>query len=81
MRFIEVKGRRPGAYTVTVTRNEIMCCINTPEQFVLAMVVIDKGKAAAPRYLWAPFHNEPELHVTSINFDWDALIAKSGDPI
>ena len=80
MRFIEVKGRRPGAATVTVTRGEIMCCINSPQQFILALAAVDRGQAAGPRYVRAPFHEEPDLHVTSVNYDLPALLERSEEP-
>ena len=41
LRLIEVKGRRADQETVTVTRNEIMVAQNTPERFILAIVMID----------------------------------------
>lgn len=80
MRFIEVKGRRPGAATVTVTRNEILCCVNSPAQFILALVAVDHGQTAAPRYVRAPFREEPGLHVTSVNYNLPALLERSEEP-
>ncbi len=80
MRFIEVKGRRPGAATVTVTHNEIMRGISSPQQFFLALVSVDHGKAAAPRYVRAPFREEPDLNVTSVNYDLAALLERSEAP-
>ena len=38
LRFIEVKGRRSDAETVTVTRNEILYSLNRPDDFILAIV-------------------------------------------
>ena len=58
MRFIEVKGRKPGAQTVTVTRGEVICCRNTPSQFILALVAVENGQAGKPRYVRAPFQDE-----------------------
>ncbi len=80
MRFIEVKGRRPGAKTVTVTHNEIMRCINSPQQFILALVLAERGQANAPRYVRAPFREAPDLNVTSVNYDLPALLARSEEP-
>ncbi|MFN2135494.1 MAG: protein NO VEIN domain-containing protein, partial [Candidatus Promineifilaceae bacterium] len=79
-RFIEVKGRRPGADAVTVTTNEIMCCINTPQHFILALVEVDNGQAAGPRYVRAPFEREPDFHVTSVNYHLQELLEKSEEP-
>ncbi|MFN2136341.1 MAG: protein NO VEIN domain-containing protein, partial [Candidatus Promineifilaceae bacterium] len=80
MRFIEVKGRRPGAQTVTVTKGEIMCCINTPKQFILALVEVENGRAAEPHYVSAPFQREPDFHVTSVNYNLPALLEQSEEP-
>ena len=38
LRFIEVKGRRADAATVTVTKNEILYSLNMPDSFILALV-------------------------------------------
>ncbi len=35
LRFIEVKGRRSDADTITVTRNEILYSLNKPDDFIL----------------------------------------------
>lgn len=40
LRFIEVKGRIQGAKTVTVTRNEILASFNKPEQYILAIALV-----------------------------------------
>lgn len=80
LRFIEVKGRRPGAQTVTVTHNEVMRCINSPERFILALVVVDGGRAAEPRYVRAPFQTPPDLNVISVNYDLDDLLARGEEP-
>ena len=36
LRMIEVKGRRKGATTVTVSKNEILTALNKPEEFILS---------------------------------------------
>ena len=70
LRFVEVKGRRAGADTVTVTRNEILTGINSPEQFILALVEVKGGQARVPRYVRQPFGAEPDFGVTSVNYGW-----------
>lgn len=80
LRFIEVKGRRAGADTVTVTRNEILTALNRPEQFILALVEVTDGHAALPRYVRRPFAQEPDFHVTSINYNLAELIGRSEPP-
>ena len=42
LRFIEVKGRRAGATTVTMTRNEILKALNVPERYILAIVQVGR---------------------------------------
>ncbi len=41
LRFIEVKGRKVGADTVCVTKNELLTCLNKRDQYHLAVVVVD----------------------------------------
>jgi hypothetical protein len=82
LRFIEVKGRVAGAPTVTVTRTEILTALNKGAQFILALVSVDGAAAASVHYLGDPFKGEPEAYfdMTSVNYDWKKLIAKSGEP-
>ncbi len=80
LRFIEVKGRRAGARTVTVTKNEILTGINSAEQFILAIVEVRDGQAAVPRYVRTPFDAEPGFAVTSVNYDLRELLARSTEP-
>jgi len=81
LRFIEVKGRRTGADTVTVTRNEILTGVNAPEQYILAIVEVEEGQAHPPRYVWSPFRKEPDFGVTSVNYDWKELWERGNAPI
>ncbi|MBK8128939.1 MAG: DUF3883 domain-containing protein [bacterium] len=55
LRFIEVKGRKAGAKTVTITKNEILTGINSADQFILALVEVENGQAKPPRYVRHPF--------------------------
>jgi hypothetical protein len=80
LRFIEVKGRVAGADTITVTYNEIRYCRNNPEDFILAMVEFHEDGSHRVRYLREPFSREPDFNVTSINYDFAALLARAGDP-
>jgi superfamily II DNA or RNA helicase len=80
LRFIEVKGRRAGAETVTVTRNEILTGINSPEQYILAIVEVEDSKAREPRYVRKPFKKEPDFGVTSVNYDWKRLWKRGNAP-
>jgi hypothetical protein len=80
LRFIEVKGRRAGAQTVTITRNEILVGLNQPEQFILALVEIEDGQTKPPRYVRQPFNKEPDFGVTSVNYNLSELLASSRTP-
>ncbi len=75
LRFIEVKGRVQGSETVTVTRNEILTALNKPDDFILALVLVD-GETTAIHYISRPFHAEPDFGATSVNYDQAKLIAK-----
>ncbi len=76
VRFIEVKGRVKGAATVTITKNEILACLNQPERFILALVLIDGDKLEGPFYLSNPFDQEPDFGVTSINYNLGELLTR-----
>ena len=80
LRFIEVKGRRAGAETVTISRNEILTGINAAEQFILAIVEIADGRGKPPRYVSQPFSREPDFTVTSVNYDLPELLVRSAPP-
>lgn len=73
LRMIEVKGRRKGSTTVTVSKNEILTCLNKPDEFILAIVEVDGDKTKTV-YLKKPFKNAPDFTATSVNFDIEDLI-------
>ena len=73
LRFIEVKGRRADADSVIITKNEILTGLNQPDQFILAIVLID-GKQTTLHYLSQPFHHEPDFATTSVVFDLRKLL-------
>jgi superfamily II DNA or RNA helicase len=76
LRFIEVKGRHIDAETVTVTRNEVVVGINSRENYYLAIVQIEDGKAHPPVYVKEPFENEPDFEAASLNYKIKKLLAK-----
>jgi hypothetical protein len=77
LRFIEVKGRASGEQTLTVSRNEILYSLNTPDDFILGMVEFIDGDSHRVHYLRRPFHREPDFHVTSVNYSFPELLARS----
>jgi len=74
LRLIEVKGRISGADTITVTRNEILTALNTPDQWRLAIVMVD-GASDKPVYVAHPFTREPQFGETSAQFEINTLIS------
>jgi superfamily II DNA or RNA helicase len=79
LRFIEVKGRVKGATTVTITKNEILTALNKPEDFILAIALVD-GDAVDLRYVRQPFQREPDFGVTSVNYDLAELLNRAEEP-
>jgi len=79
LRFIEVKGRVKGAKIVTITKNEILTGLNKPNEFILAIVIIDQD-ATVVRYCRTPFEKEPDFKATSVNYDLNKLLAQAKEP-
>lgn len=80
LRFIEVKGRRAGAETVTLTYNELYRALNAPEGFILALVEVAHAKARPPRYVRNYPFREPDPLASSVNFNLRELLEMSEDP-
>jgi superfamily II DNA or RNA helicase len=77
LRFIEVKGRRSDADTITVTKNEILYSLNKPEDFILAIVEFRSDTSHRIHYVRKPFHREPDFGVTSVNYDMAELLIRA----
>ena len=80
LRFIEAKGRVAGADTVTVTRNEILTSLNKPDDYILSIVEFLAGGPHRVHYLRRPFQREPDFEVTSVNYDFAELLARTEAP-
>ncbi len=78
--FIEVKGKRVGKPTVTVSKTQILTALNKLDDYALAIVLVDGDTAREPMYLRKPFTQPLEFEVTSVNFDLRELLAKGGKP-
>lgn len=76
LRFIEVKGRDKRQDVITITKNEILTGLNKPEDFILALVLVE-GDSAELYYCTKPFTQEPEFGATSVNFKVAYLLGKS----
>ncbi len=77
LRFIEVKGRHQDGKTITVTKNEILTALNKPENFILAIVLVNGDEVTEPQYVRRPFQKEPDFGVTSVNYDVGELLARA----
>ena len=79
MKFIEVKGRALGASNVTVTKNEILTGLNKPEDFILAIVLVD-GEKTELYYVPGPFSTEPDIGAESVNYSLKDLLDRAERP-
>ena len=73
LRFIEVKGRRADADTVTVSKNEILTALNKPDAYILAIVLVD-GDERKITYLQKPFASPPDFGAVSVTYRMDDLL-------
>lgn len=68
LRFIEVKARKHGSKTVTVTKNEILASLNQQDRYILAIVDVDENRRTVT-YLRRPFVNMPDFSSVSTDFN------------
>lgn len=80
LKFSDVKGRVADAATVTVTKNEILCSLNRPDDFILTIVEFRTENTHQDHYLRRPFHHEPDFGVEGVNYDLAELLARSEQP-
>ena len=80
LRFLEVKGRRSDAETITVTRNEILYSLNKPDDFILAIVEFLDDETHRVHYVRRPFEREPDFKASSVNYALKDLLASAEDP-
>lgn len=79
-RFIEVKGRTANGNVITVTRQEIITSLHTPDEYILAIVLVDGKFVHAPCYIRKPFSLEPEFGITSSQVDLKMLLKRAKIP-
>ncbi len=65
---------------MTVTRGELLTGLNSPEQYILAIVEVEDGQPRQPRYVRRPFGKEPDFGVTSVAYDLGKLLARAQAP-
>ena len=75
-RFIEVKGRKSGARSVTVTAGEISFMVMHSSRTTLAIVEVD-GNNTHTKYLSRPFKDTPDDTVISITYNIASLVNNS----
>lgn len=80
LRFIEVKGKAVGRETVTVSATQVRCCLNQPDNWILAIVPVDGDRALSPRYVWRPFTTPPDFAEVSKNLDLSQLFERAEEP-
>jgi len=73
-RYIEVKGHSASDGPVTLTRNELRCALNNPQQFILALVKVVDGRPERTCYLTG--HSWLE----SVTFNLRKLLEHCQDP-
>ena len=76
LRFIEVKGRRADARTVSITRNEMLAAFNAADSFILALVLVEGTYVHHPLYLPNPapvFGPEPGFNEVSRAISAEAI--------
>jgi hypothetical protein len=79
LRFIEVKGRAKGADKITLTTNELRCAVNTPEQFILAVALIEDDHPCELTYIRNFPFTEPGFGEVATAFKLSDLL-KHGEP-
>ena len=80
LRFLEVKGRRADADTITVTRNEILTALNKPDDYLLALVRFVEDGGHELTYLRRPFGTPPDDGAASVEYRVSNLLARAEDP-
>ena len=64
---------------MTVTKNEILTALNKPDDFILAIGLVN-GESIDLRYVRRPFQREPDFGVTSVNYGLAELLSRSAQP-
>ena len=75
LRFIEVKGRVKDSATVMVTKNEVLTALNKPDDFILAVVIVD-GSTTTTYDITKPFQREPDFDATSVVYGLARLLQR-----
>ena len=80
LRFIEVKGRHVDGDVIMLTKNELLASLNSPEAFILAIVLVEAGFAREPAYVRRFFQRELGFAETAVAFNVGDLLSIAGRP-
>ena len=80
LRFIEVKGRHVDGDVIMLTKNELLASLNSPEAFILAIVLVEAGFAREPAYVRRFFQRELGFAETAVAFHVGDLLTIAGRP-
>ncbi len=78
--FVEVKGRVAGADQVTLHRTEVLCSLNEPERFRLAIVIVEGDQTREPVYVRGFDFGQPGFGQTSSTYSLKKLLEHGGPP-
>ena len=78
--FVEVKGRAGDHDHVTLSRTEVLCALNEPDKFRLAVVLVDGGAAGKPVYVRGFDFGQPGFAQTGSTYSLASLLAQGGNP-
>lgn len=78
--FIEVKGHGGGSDTISVSRTQILTCLNAEDTWILAIVEVIDGRAGEPRYLMRPFTKELEFFAAGLSCELKELLSGATTP-
>jgi hypothetical protein len=79
--FIEVKGLGAGRDRVTLTKNEILCARNKPDNFVLALVRVGGNQKRELRYLRGHDFGELDFAEECRGYHLTPLWEKASEPV
>lgn len=78
--FVEVKGRLRDSDSVCLQRSQILCALNVPERFRLAVVLVDNEKAEPPLYVTDFDFGQPGFAQTNATYALKQILAAGGPP-
>lgn len=78
--FIEVKGHASDDDRITLTRTEVLCSLNEPEKFRLAVVLVENGAAKEPVYVRNYDFGQPGFAQTGSTYSLASLLKNGETP-